>query len=116
MTDTYKTTFTDRLRERTRTTLGGPCPTCGQPTGGATRESATTLGISHTTLWRFLRGGKPSALLVDRLVDWLDEHEEAEARARLVRAEHEATHGEAEMCGAECIALGLADFAEEPEQ
>ncbi len=31
-------------------------------------------------------------------------------RAAYVRAEHEATHGEAEQCGAECIALGLATF------
>jgi hypothetical protein len=32
------------------------------------------------------------------------------AWAQHVRAEHEATHGEAEQCGAECIRLGLADF------
>lgn len=32
------------------------------------------------------------------------------AWAQHVRAEHEATHGEAEMCGAECIVLGLAEF------
>lgn len=41
---------------------------------------------------------------------------DAEARAAAVRSEHEATHGEAEMCGADCIALGLADFDDEPEE
>jgi hypothetical protein len=35
------------------------------------------------------------------------------AWAQHVRAEHEATHGEAEMCGAECIVLGLTDFDDE---
>ncbi len=35
---------------------------------------------------------------------------DAIAREEHVRSEHEATHGEAEMCGAECIALGLAEF------
>jgi hypothetical protein len=33
-----------------------------------------------------------------------------EAHDDAVRAEHEATHGEAEMCGADCIALGLTEF------
>lgn len=32
------------------------------------------------------------------------------AWAQHVRAEHEATHGEAEQCGAECIVLGLTEF------
>lgn len=35
------------------------------------------------------------------------------AQAEHFRAEHDATHGEAEMCGAECIVLGLAEFAPE---
>lgn len=32
--------------------------------------------------------------------------------AQQVRADHEATHGEAEQCGAECIVLGLTEFAD----
>ena len=35
------------------------------------------------------------------------------AMAQHLIAEHEATHGEAEMCGGECIVLGLTD-AEAP--
>jgi len=31
------------------------------------------------------------------------------ALAEHYRAQHEATHGEAEMCGGECIVLGLTD-------
>jgi hypothetical protein len=38
---------------------------------------------------------------------------DVEARAAMIRSEHEATHGEAEMCGAECIELGLADFGDD---
>ncbi|HEX5073358.1 MAG TPA: hypothetical protein VFW03_09135 [Gemmatimonadaceae bacterium] len=34
------------------------------------------------------------------------------AWAQHVRSEHEATHGEAEQCGAACIVLGLAEFDE----
>lgn len=33
------------------------------------------------------------------------------AWAMRVRADHEATHGEAEQCDAPCIVLGLAEFA-----
>ena len=36
------------------------------------------------------------------------------AMAQRYRAEHEATHGEAEQCGGPCIVLGLAGDDEEP--
>jgi hypothetical protein len=72
----YKATFTDQLRTRVQTALG-VCPTCGQPTGMATREMGARVGVAHSTLWRFLKGKKPSADLVDRLVDWLDELDSA---------------------------------------
>lgn len=36
------------------------------------------------------------------------------AQAERIRSEHEATHGEAEQCGADCIALGLASFDDDP--
>ena len=51
------------------------------------------------------------------LRDWRAEEAELDRAARdaHVRAEHEATHGEAEMCGAECIALGLVDFDDEDD-
>jgi transcriptional regulator with XRE-family HTH domain len=76
MSEIYKTTFTEGLRTRLRSAFG-VCPTCGQPTEHSTREIADEIGLSHTTLWRFLKGKKPSADVVDRLVDWLDEHEKS---------------------------------------
>ena len=75
MTDVYKVAFTDQLRIRVQAVLG-VCPTCGQPVGTINlSELAKEVGTSHTTIWRFLRGGRPSATLVDQIVDWLDEHE-----------------------------------------
>lgn len=41
------------------------CPTCGVPRHF--REVADKIGVNHTTLWRFMRGGKPSANLLDAL-------------------------------------------------
>ena len=74
MTDVYKPKFTQALRIRVGAALG-VCPTCGQARV-TTREMAEQIGVrSHTSLWRFMKGGKPSADLVDRLVDWLDEQE-----------------------------------------
>jgi len=73
MSDVYKASFTDRLRTRVQA-VAGVCPTCGQ-SRSTSREIAAQVGTSNTTIWRFLKGGKPSADLVDQLVDWLDEHE-----------------------------------------
>lgn len=53
---------------------------------------------------------------VDRLTAHPDSSEaglDHIAWAQHVRAAHEATHGEAEMCGAECIVLGLAETEDE---
>lgn len=75
-------TYTDRLRERLRAAFGAPCPTCGSPTGGSVRRQAEAIGVTHTALWRFLRGGRPSADLIDRAEAWLALHERAEQTAR----------------------------------
>lgn len=61
--------FTDQLRAR----LAPPCPTCGHvriPPSSA--DLADELGVSRSTLWRFLNGAAPSAKLVDAIVAFLD--------------------------------------------
>jgi hypothetical protein len=73
-------TFTDDLRQRVRDRLGDAvCPTCGQETNPlGVRTKAQLIGVDHSTLWRFLRGGKPSSALIDALVSWLEQAKGAE--------------------------------------
>lgn len=107
-------TFTDDLRERTRRRLG-ICPTCGQPTSPHYKETADSIGMSTSILWRFLRGHDLTGRNIDKIVTWL-EREPDPGADDAIRREHDATHGEAEMCGADCIRLGLATFDEEGEE
>jgi hypothetical protein len=62
-------------------------------------------------------GSGAYAALKGRVIRELTEHRlDFIAQAQHFRAEHDATHGEAEMCGGECIVLGLADFEEEEHE
>ena len=64
-------TFTEGLRRR----LGefSACPTCHRPINdGGTRKLAEQVGVNHTTLWRFLRGGDMNGRGIDKVVSFLD--------------------------------------------
>jgi len=63
-------TLIDELRQRTKRRLLY-CPTCGQGTKNNLRESATRIGMAHTTLWRFVKGGQPSARVMLKIAEWL---------------------------------------------
>jgi hypothetical protein len=64
--------FTDSVRRRIRE-QSGECPTCHQPTSdGGIRRVADAIGISHTSLWRFLRGGDITGRNLDKMIAWLD--------------------------------------------
>lgn len=58
-------TLTEEVREKLREEAGR-CPTCGHAST-TTRDLGRKLGVSYTSLWRFLGGGTPSAGLLDRL-------------------------------------------------
>lgn len=62
-------TLLDDLRLRARNAVGY-CACCGRPIG-STRATAKLIGVPHSTLARFLRGGEPSGRLVDTLDEWL---------------------------------------------
>lgn len=65
-------TLTERLREQVRA-AAKTCPTCGQPTeAGGARRLAGKIGVSHTTLWRFLRGDPCSSDTLDSIDAWLN--------------------------------------------
>ena len=63
------TSYTSDLRARASALLA-PCPTCKRPTLSV-RDLAAQVGVSHSTLWRFLAGKAPSAKLVDALTAFL---------------------------------------------
>jgi hypothetical protein len=64
--------FTDSVRRRIRE-RSGECPTCHQPTReGSIRGIADVIGMSHTTLWRFLRGGDITGRNLDKVIAWLE--------------------------------------------
>jgi hypothetical protein len=55
------------------------------------------------------RAGCPTCLAEARADAPLDRNDFV-AQAQHIREQHDATHGEAEQCGVECIVMGLADF------
>jgi len=62
--------FCDSLRDGLKTRMG-ICPTCGVGDMHQ-REMARLLNVSPAILSRFLGGKAPSAMLVDRLVEYLE--------------------------------------------
>jgi hypothetical protein len=65
-------TLTESIRRRVRE-KSGECPTCHQPTAeGGVRQVAQDIGLSHTTLWRFMRGHQATSDVLDKIVTWLD--------------------------------------------
>ncbi len=75
MSDVYVPSYVDNLRTRLRAALGY-CGCCGRATSPLTKETAAQMRVSYTTLWRFLKGGKPSADVLDHFISWLDEDED----------------------------------------
>jgi hypothetical protein len=64
-------TFTDSLRRRLRE-HALICPTCGQSTeAGGIRALAKRSGVTHTTLWRFMRGSDVTGTTIDAIVKFL---------------------------------------------
>lgn len=64
-------TLSERIRDEVRD-LSAPCPTCGQPRNKrGLRHLAAEIGIPHTVLWRFMKGGAATTDTLDRIDTWL---------------------------------------------
>lgn len=62
--------MTDALRRRLLE--GIACPTCHQPLPGeSTRKLADAMGMTHTGLWRFLKGGDMTGRNLDKVDAYL---------------------------------------------
>jgi hypothetical protein len=64
--------FTEELRLRLAEALGRkPCPTCGHIPPQSVRGDAKKVGITSSTLWRFLAGKRPSADAINAIYGFL---------------------------------------------
>ena len=68
-------TFTAGLRRRLEADTWR-CPTCHHPTSeNGVRGLAERVGVPHTVLWRFLRGGDMTGRNIDLVVAFLEREE-----------------------------------------
>lgn len=64
-------TLTESLRRRLNERVA--CPTCHQPLPGKNvRDMAAEIGLPHTVLWRFLRGGDMQGRNLDIIAGYLE--------------------------------------------
>lgn len=71
MTTPDPETMTESLRRRLRERI--ECPTCLQPMpGDSMRSLADSLGLPHTVVWRFLRGGDMTGRNLDKVAAYLE--------------------------------------------
>lgn len=65
--------LTEGLRRQVRE-KGVECPTCHQPTvDGGIRGLASSMGVPHSVLWRFLQGKDATGRTLDKIAAWLQE-------------------------------------------